>query len=207
MAGPTPAQSGPAEPRAFPLWAIVLAAATIAGIGMGLRQVMGLYMKPITEHVGVGREIFSIAIAIANLVWGLAAPFTGAISDKFGAGRMVLIGATCTALGLAFMTWATSDIHLFISGILLGFGVAGAGVNAMVGAVGRAAGPEKRTQAISMLGIGSGVGVFLALPYTHVLIEQIGWQASLLVLACTALTMLPLALLVGAKPVAVVGGP
>ena len=199
------ATTEPAKPM-FPLWAVVLAAAVIAGIGMGLRQVMGLYLKPITEHLGIGREAFSLAIAVANLVWGFAAPFTGAIADKFGAGRMVLIGATCTAIGLLVMDWATSDIHLLISGLFLGFGVAGAGVNAMVGAVGRAAGPEQRTQAISMLGIGSGVGVFIALPYTHILIEQLGWQASLMILAGTALTMLPLAFVVGAKPAAAAPG-
>jgi predicted MFS family arabinose efflux permease len=88
---------------------------------------------------------------------------------------------------------ATSDIHLFISGIFLGFGVAGAGVNAMVGAVGRAAPPEQRTVAIATLGMGSGIGVFLALPYTHLFMEHLGWQASLLVLSATAMTMLPLA--------------
>ena len=212
MAEITPARSLPAAPLpiasapVLPLWVIVLAAGTIAAIGMGLRQVMGLYMKPITEHLGIGREAFSLAIAVANIVWGIAAPFTGAISDKYGAGKMVLMGATCTAIGLALMDWATSDIHLLLSGLFLGFGVAGAGVNAMVGAVGRAAGPEKRTQAISMLGVGSGLGVFIALPYTHLLIQYIGWQASLLVLAGTALTMLPLAFIVGAKPQPVIGG-
>jgi len=91
------------------------------------------------------------------------------------------------------MYGASSDIHLFISGVFLGFGVAGAGVNAMVGAVGRAAPPAERTAAIAMLGMGSGVGVFLALPYTHLVMEGIGWQLSLIVLSATAMTMLPLA--------------
>jgi predicted MFS family arabinose efflux permease len=178
----------------IPVWAVVLACATIAGIGMGLRQVMGLYLKPVTQELGIGREAFALAIAIANIVWGVAAPFTGAISDKYGAARVVVFGAFCTAIGLVVMYFATSDIHLFISGIFMGFGVAGAGVNATVGAVGRAVPPEQRTSAIATLGMGSGIGVFLALPYTHVVIESIGWQASLLVLAATALLMLPLAL-------------
>jgi predicted MFS family arabinose efflux permease len=91
-------------------------------------------------------------------------------------------------------------LHLFISGVLMGFGVAGAGVNAMVGAVGRAAQPEQRTAAIAALGMGSGIGIFVALPYTHVLIEQLGWKTSLLVLAATAMAMLPLALPVSGKP-------
>jgi predicted MFS family arabinose efflux permease len=183
-----------------PLWLIVLACATIAAIGMGLRQVMGLYLKPVTEVLGVGREAFGLAIAIANIVWGLAAPFVGAVSDKYGTGRVVIFGAFCTSGGLVVMYAATSDLHLFISGILMGFGVAGAGVNAMVGAVGRAAQPEQRTAAIAALGMGSGIGIFIALPYTHLLIEQLGWKTSLLVLAATAIVMLPLALPVSGKP-------
>jgi predicted MFS family arabinose efflux permease len=183
-----------------PLWLIVLACATIAAIGMGLRQVMGLYLKPVTDLLGIGREAFGLAIAIANIVWGLAAPFVGAVSDKYGTGRVVIFGALCTAGGLVAMYAATSDLHLFISGVLMGFGVAGAGVNAMVGAVGRAAQPEQRTAAIAALGMGSGIGIFVALPYTHVLIEQLGWKTSLLVLAATAMAMLPLALPVSGKP-------
>ncbi len=203
MAGSTNVtSSAQPEARLFPLWAIVLAGACVAGIGMGLRQVMGLYLKPVTEHLGIGREAFSLAIALANIIWGVAAPFVGAMSDKLGAGKVLMVGALCTAIGLGIMVVATSDIHLLISGVFLGFGVAGAGLTAMVGAIGRAAPAEKRTQAISMLGIGSGIGVFLALPYAHVLIEMFGWQSSLTIMAFTALMMLPLALVVGGKPAA-----
>lgn len=193
-------EQGKAKPAQLPVWLIVLTCATIAGIGMGLRQVMGLYLKPVTEVLGIGRETFGLAIAIANIVWGFAAPFVGAVSDMYGTGRVVVFGAACTAGGLVVMYAATSDLHLFISGVLMGFGVAGAGVNAMVGAVGRAAPPEQRTAAIAALGMGSGVGIFVALPYTHLLIEQLGWKTSLLVLAGTAMVMLPLAFPVSGKP-------
>jgi predicted MFS family arabinose efflux permease len=195
----------PSKAEPLPLWAIVLACATVAGIGMGLRQVMGLYLKPVTETLGIGREAFALAIAIANIVWGLAAPFAGAVSDKYGTGRVVVFGALTTAIGLVMMYYARTDLDLFISGIFMGFGVAGAGVNAMVGAVGRAAPPERRTAAIAALGMGSGLGVFAALPYTHVLIEALGWKSSLLVLATTATVMLPLAWVVSGKPVAQTG--
>lgn len=189
----------------LPLWAIVLSCAIIAGIGMGLRQVMGLYLKPITAELGIGREAFGLAIALANITWGIAAPFSGAVSDAYGTGRVVVFGALATAAGLLVMYGATSDVHLFISGLLLGFGVAGAGVNAMVGAIGRAAPPDQRSAAIAKLGMGSGVGVFLALPYTHLLMEKLGWQTSLFVLAMTALLMLPLAYSVSGAPVRAVG--
>lgn len=186
--------------RSQNLWIVVLAGAAIAGIGMGLRQVMGLYMKPMTTELGIGREDFSLAIAIANIAWGLAAPLFGAISDRFGAGRIAVTGALSTALGLFLTSRATTGHELYLAGVFLGLGVAGAGVNAMVGAVGRAAPPEGRTQAIAALGMGSGIGILLALPYTHILIERLGWQASLLALTATAFLMLPLAFFVAGKP-------
>lgn len=183
-----------------PLWLVVLAAASIAAIGMGLRQVMGLYLVPVTETLGLGRESFALAIAIANLVWGMAAPFTGAISDKHGTGIVVAFGAVTTAIGLLLMYFAQTDIDLFISGIFMGFGVAGAGVNAVVGAVGRAASPDDRSAAIASVGMGAGIGILVALPYSHLLMEQLGWQTSLLVLAATASLILLLIWPVSGKP-------
>lgn len=199
-------KTNPAVSASTPLWLIVLAAATTAGIGMGLRQVMGLYLKPVTGEVGVGREVFSLAIAIANIVWGIAAPFTGAVSDKYGSGRIVVMGALATAAGLVTMRYAHSDWQLFASGILMGFGVAGTGVNALVGAVARHATPETRAAAVASLGMGSGVGILIALPYTHLLMDRLGWQSSLMVLAATAMLMLPLAWIVSGRPTAPASG-
>ncbi|MGF1649901.1 MAG: MFS transporter [Hyphomicrobiaceae bacterium] len=186
----------------LPLWIILLACATIAAIAMGIRQSMGLYLKPISSDLGLGRDAFSLAIGIANIVWGLAAPFTGAVSDKYGTGRVVLFGAVATFLGIMMLWAATSELHLMISGVLLGFGVAGAGINAMVGAVARAAPPQERTAAIATLGIGSGIGMLVAIPYVHFLIELLTWQTSLIVIAATIIAMLPLAWTISGAPAA-----
>lgn len=191
-------------PRPVISWTlIVLSAAAVAGVGMGIRQTMGLFLKPMTMDLGIGREDFAIAIAIANLVWGFAAPVTGGIADKFGAGRVVVFGALCTAVGLVLMWAATDRMHLIFSGMFLGLGVAGAGINALVGAVGRAAPPDKRTQAIAAIGMGSGVGILVALPYTHLLMDWVGWKTTLLVLSATCLLILPLAIPVAGRPAVV----
>lgn len=188
--------------RLSPLWMVVLAAATVAAISMGLRQVVGLYMVPVTETIGVGRTAFSLAIAVANIVWGLTAPVAGAIADKSGTGRIVVFGAATTIAGLLVLYGAQSEVHLLLSGVFLGLGVAGSGTGAMVGAVGRRAPPERRTQAIAAVGIGGGFGMLIALPYTHLLMEALGWQASLVVLAATAALMLALAVPLAGRPVA-----
>jgi predicted MFS family arabinose efflux permease len=191
----------PAQPKLGVSWRlIVLSAAVVAGLGMGIRQTMGLFLKPMTMELSIGREDFALSIAIANIVWGIAAPFTGAVADKYGAGRVVIFGALNTALGLIVMWHAASLPELLLAGVLLGLGVAGAGINALVGAVGRAAPPEKRTQAIAAIGMGSGIGILIALPYTHLLMDWVGWKSALLILAATALLLLPLAIPVAGAP-------
>lgn len=184
----------------LPVWVIILTAATITAIGMGIRQAMGLYVQPISGHLGFGIEVFSISVGISNIVWGMAAPFTGAISDKYGAGRVVVFGAVCTVVGLLLLYVAESALDLYAAGVLLGLGVSGAGINTLVGAAGRAVAPDMRAAAVAKIGIGSGIGLLIALPYTHLLMETIGWQASLAVIAATALVILPLAWPVSGRP-------
>ncbi len=185
-----------------PLWLIILAAGTIVGLAMGLRQVMGLYLTPMTTELKIGREPFSNAMAIANLVWGIGAIFTGAIADRYGAGRVIVGGALFTMAGLFAMYSATDSAILQFSGLLLGLGVAGTGITALVGAVGRAVPAEKRTAAIASLGMAGGIGGFLAFPYAHLAIQYLGWQSSLLLLTATAAIMIPLAAPLAGKPVA-----
>jgi MFS family permease len=188
-----------------PLWVVVLCAGVIVGTCMGLRQVMGLYLPPMTSELGIGREPFSSAMAVANLVWGLGAVFAGVIADRQGAGRVVVAGALSTVAGLYLMFAARSGGELMLSGVLLGIGISGTGLNALVGAVGRAAPPARRTSAIAALGMAGGIGGFLAFPYTHLLMDLAGWKTSLLVLMATIAAIMPLARPLAGKPNAAAG--
>jgi predicted MFS family arabinose efflux permease len=191
----------PAVPAPIrPLWVVVLSAGLIVGVAMGLRQVMGLYLQPMTSELGIGREPFSTSMALANLIWGIGAVGAGMIADRYGAGRVVVGGTVATMAGLYFMYAAQSPFDLMVSGVLLGIGVSGTGLTALVGAAGRAAPPDKRTAAIASLGMASGIGGFIAFPYTHVLMSVLGWQGSLLVLAATMAIVLPLAWPLSGKP-------
>jgi predicted MFS family arabinose efflux permease len=185
------------------IWLTIASAGAIVGISMGLRQVMGLYLPPMTKDLGISREAFGLAIALANLVWGLGAPVAGAVSDKFGAGRVIVAGALATMAGLYLMQIATSETMLLLSGILLGIGISGTGITSLVGVVGRKVPAEQRTSAIAAISVGGGIGVLIALPYTHVAIEWLGWKASLAVLAATAALMLPLGWQLSGKHTAV----
>ena len=121
-------------------------------------------------------------MAIANLIWGLGAVFAGMVADRYGAGRVVVSGVLATMAGMYVMYAAQSGLDLMLSGILLGIGVSGTGITSLVGAVGRAAPPEKRTSAIASLGMAGGIGGFVAFPYTHLLMDVAGWKTSLLLL-------------------------
>lgn len=187
-----------------PFWVVMLAASVLVGAAMGLRQVMGLFLDPVTTGLKVGVEPFSNSMAIANLVWGAGSILAGAVADKYGAGRVIVTCLIATMAGLVWMALARvgSASDLYLSGVLLGIGVSGTGVTALVGAIGRAAPADKRTQAIASLGMASGIGGLLAFPYTHLLMELTTWQTSLLVLAATAAALIPLAWPMSGKPIA-----
>jgi len=198
------AQSQPPV-KVRPLWLVVAAAGTIVAVAMGLRQVMGLFLTPMTQELKIGREPFSLAMAIANLVWGVAAVPMGAIADRFGAGRTLVAGALATIAGLYLMYRAASGTDLLVSGVLLGIGIGGTGITALVGAVGRAAPPDKRPQALASLGMAAGIGGFVAFPYTHFFMETLGWSKTLLVVAATIALIIPLAAVLAGKPAQMTG--
>ena len=190
----------PPPAAAKPLWVVVLSAGLIVGIAMGIRQVMGLYLPPMTQELGIGREPFSTAMAVANLMWGAAAVFAGMVADRYGAGRVVVGGTLASMAGIYLMYAATSGFDLLIAGVFLGIGVSGTGLNALVGAAGRAAPPDQRTAAIASLGMASGIGGFVAFPYAHLLMDYFGWQTSLLLLLATTAIVMPLAWPLAGKP-------
>lgn len=103
---------------------------------------MGLYLPPVTRALGVGREAFGLAMAMSQLMMGLFAPISGAMIDKFGAGRVAAVCLLTTTLGLWLMYAATSSATLLVSGTPMGIGVSGTGFTAFVGTIGRLAPPE-----------------------------------------------------------------
>lgn len=183
-----------------PLWLVILAAGSIIGICMGLRQTFGLYLAPISSDLGLGREVFALAMGLQNLLWGVTAPIAGAVADKYGAGRVVIVGALLYAIGLIAMANASGEASLIGSGLLLGLGISATGFTAVLGAVGRAATSEKRSWALGLTSAGGSMGLFAALPFAHVFIGSAGWIASLFALAVLAALMAPMAWGVAGKP-------
>ena len=173
---------------------VIACASAMLMLSLGTRQSFGLFLTPMTFDHGWTRETFGLAIALQNLVWGVGQPFAGAIADKFGALRVVVIGGLFYALGLLLMAYASTAIAFELSaGILVGLGLSGTGFGVVMGVVGRAAAPEKRSAALGLVGAGGSFGQFVMLPFGQTLISQFGWLNALLVLAATSLLIVPLA--------------
>lgn len=175
------------------IWVIVLSASCILALSIGLRQSLGLYLTPISMDLGIGRETFALSMGLMNLIWGLGAPLAGALADRYGAGRVVAAAGVAYGCGLWVMTFGGSGDQLLLGGVLIGLGLSGAGFTVILGTVGRAVHPARRGAALGLVSVGGSIGQFVALPYTHVLINGTGWLTSLIVLSATALLITPLA--------------
>ena len=162
-------------------------------ISLGVRHAFGLFLQPMSADMGWGREVFALAIAVQNLVWGLTQPVAGRLADRYGAGLVVLGGALLYIAGLVLMSQATKEFSLLISaGLIIGIGLSGTTFPVVFGVIGRTVAPEKRSWAMGVsMAIGS-LGQFLLLPGSNALILDIGWSSTLWVLAGLSLLMLPL---------------
>lgn len=125
---------------------ILLGSALILALSLGTRHGFGLFLAPMSADFGWGREVFAFAIALQNLMWGLAQPFAGALADRFGAAKVVFVGGILYAVGLLCMSMADSPLSLSLSaGLLIGIGLSGTSFSVILGVVGRALPAEKRS--------------------------------------------------------------
>ena len=162
-------------------------------IALGTRHSFGLFLQPMTMDLGWTRQTFSFAIALQNLVYGIAQPITGMIADKYGAGRVMAGGALLYALGLVLMANPGSGWDFTLSaGLIVGVALSCSGFSIVYGVIGRAFPPEKRSVALGIAGAAGSFGQFVMLPYGQTLITHIGWHYALLTMALTVLVVIPL---------------
>jgi MFS family permease len=174
---------------------VVLAGCLIALITFGPRASAGLFQVPMTTQFGWGRDIFGLAIAIQNLLWGLGAPFAGAVADRFGAVRVLCAGAALYALGLVAMAYATTPAMLHLgAGLLIGFGLSAASFNLILGAFSKLLPEAWRPLAFGAGTAAGSFGQFLYPPIGNMLIDAFGWQQALLFFAVSVLAVMPLSL-------------
>lgn len=173
---------------------LLLSSALILTLAMGIRHGFGLWLQPMTMAQGWSREDFAFAIAVQNLLWGLAGPVLGLMSDRLGAVRVLVVGGVLYALGLVGMATVTSAWGLALTaGVLIGIAQSGSTYAVVYGVLGRNISAEKRSWAMGVVAAGGSFGQFLMLPVESALIQHLGWQGALWVLAAAALLIAPLA--------------
>jgi predicted MFS family arabinose efflux permease len=173
---------------------ILVCGCIILTLSMGVRHTGGLFLQPMTSSLGWNREVFSFAIAIQNLVWGLGSPFAGVFADRYGAGRVIVGAALLYVLGLALMAVSSTSMALDLSaGVLVGLGLSGTTFAVIMGVIGRHTTPEKRSLALGIASAGGSFGQFAVLPIGQTLISAYGWQSALFLLACGVGLIAPLA--------------
>jgi len=180
---------------------LLLLSGAIISLCMGLRQSLGLYMRPMTMDLGISAATFGFAIALQNIVWGVSQPLVGAVADKYGA-RPVLIGtALLYASGLALMIFANSfPGALHVAGFLAGIGTAGTGFGVLLGTITRATPPEQRSQRVGLVAAAGSLGTFFMAPFGQFMIDSFGWRAAMLSFAAIAGSVVLLSLPIREQP-------
>jgi MFS family permease len=174
---------------------VLVAGCIVAIINFGVRSTFGQFTQPITEFYQWPRETYSLALALQNLLWGIMTPVAGALADRYGSARVLIMGAIFYALGIVAMSYADTPLLMHASGgLLVGIGIAFSSFGIVMAALGRIVPPEKRSWAFGLATASGSLGQFIFSPLTGAMISAYGWHASLLVLAASSLLIIPFAI-------------
>lgn len=164
-------------------------------ICLGIRQSFGIFMMPISEHFQTGREFFSFAIALQNLLFGVFQPFVGMASDRYGAKRIIILGAFAYGLGLYLTSIAMEPSLLYLSlGVLVGLGLSATSYVIVLGAVAKVVPAEHAAKAFGLTTAAGSFGMFAMIPGAQALLTDFGWQGALQAFALLCSTMIAFAL-------------
>ena len=184
------------------LTTVLLASGIILSLAMGVRHGFGFWLQPVSQHHDWARDTFSLAMALQNLMWGVFGPVAGMAADRFGAPRVVLLGALLYMGGLLAMASAVQPSAFVIgSGVLIGAGLSCTAFGALSGVVGRSAPIAQRSWAFGVLGAAGSFGQFAMVPVEQLLIANTGWQGALYCLAAAVVVlMIPLSFMLREPP-------
>src|SRR5215471_2438709 len=180
---------------------IIVCGCIIGLLSFGPRSSLGFFVQPISREFAWGRDVFGLALALQNLLWGLGQPIAGAIADRFGVFRVMAVGALLYAGGLFLMRYSATPLSLNLgAGVLIGFGLSGSSFNLVLSAFSKLLPAEKRGVALGAGTAAGSFGQFLFAPFGVAMIDNFGWQAALTVFAGLMLLIVPLALALSTPP-------
>jgi predicted MFS family arabinose efflux permease len=176
-----------------PAVVVTLSAAGILMVTMGARQTIGLFVSPLNSSTGLGITTISLALGIAQLMWGVIQPVAGAVADRFGPARVLIAGLLLLSLGMALTPFMTSAFGLVVSlGLLLALGSGAGSFSVLIGAAARCVAHDKRGMAAGIINAGGSFGQFVFAPVSQVLIHMVGWMGAMWSVAALTLAAMPL---------------
>lgn len=178
------------EARAPLFTPVLVASCLILMVGFSIRATFGIFQIPIAEEFGWPRAEFSLAIAIQNLAWGIGQPIFGAIAERFGDRKAIVLGALLYALGLVLSSFAVTPGGHQMLNVLIGFGIAGTGFGVILAIVGRAASPERRSLTLGITTAAGSAGQLVGPPAAEALLRVMPWSSVFLVFAAAILAVL-----------------
>ncbi|MBP8034867.1 MAG: MFS transporter [Burkholderiaceae bacterium] len=184
----------------------ILLGTLIVLLAMGIRATIGLFIQPMGLERGWGREVFSMAFALQNLVWGFGAIGAGMMADRLGSGRTIALCAGFYVLGLLGTRYSSTELEFYLSaGVLIGLGQAGTTFAVILPVIARTVPLSSRSTAMGIASAGGSLGQFLVVPTGQLLIDTLDWTGAYLVLSMALAMTLPLAWFLRGKPGASVG--
>ncbi len=189
-------------------WPVTLAAAAVLLVTMGARQSFGLFISPLNASTGLGIATISLALAVAQLMWGVIQPIAGAVADRYGPARVLVAGLLALAVGMAMTPFMTSGLGLIVSlGILSAMGAGAGSFSVLIGAATQHLATENRGKSAGIINAGGSLGQFIFAPVAQALIQMLGWMGAMWSLAAIVVGALPLVRLVSpTRPARLVGG-
>lgn len=182
----------------IPFWAILIGAATMLTLAMGMRQSFGLFQPHILKDLDISAADFSLAIAIQNIVWGISQPFVGMMVDKYGSRPIALTGVLIYGVGLVLTIIAPSTLVLTLGiGVCVGFALSCCASNIAMSVTSRTVSAAKRSFAMGAVSAAGSLGLMLASPLAQSLITSSGWRTAMVAFLALAAVMIPAAYAVG----------
>ncbi len=173
---------------------VLLCGTIVLLLSYGIRTSFGIYLQPMSADLGWGREVFALAIAVQNLMWGAAQPIAGAIADRYGAGRVVAVCGAIYVVGLYLASQVTTPSEFtFSAGVLIGIALSGTAFPVVLAIIGRSVSAKRRSLFLGLGAAGGSSGQVLVIPVSEIFLDGYGWSIALLMLAVMALIMVPLA--------------
>ncbi|WP_420012515.1 MFS transporter [Tateyamaria sp.] len=169
---------------------VLIVGCVIIIISFAVRSTFGVFQIPIAEEFGWARAEFSMAIAIQNLAWGIGQPIFGAIAEKIGDRKAIVMGGLIYAVGLVLSAWSTTPLEHQLYAWFVGFGVAGTGFGVILAVVGRASSDENRSMSLAIAAAAGSGGQIFGPPMAEWLLSMMNWSSVFMIFAAAILAVL-----------------